>query len=165
MIHGDQTPSWQVATSLGTGSCPRCDKPASDVYRGTHRAGRNNDGSGDKNAGLKSEAAKYRASSDSLNARPDGRRLSNSSTLCDCPGRIKLEAISLKGCRRNRRSCALGCGKIRLSPSRVSSPNVIKSKSSKRGSFCTFFGCRPKSFSSRCSLFKSDSGVSPGCGD
>ena len=40
------------------------------------------------------------------------------------------------------------------------SPNAIKSKSSGRGSFRTFFGRRPNSFSSACNFASSDSGVS-----
>src|SRR6185437_9664359 len=39
--------------------------------------------------------------------------------------------------------------------------NAIKSKSSGRGSFRTFFGARPNSFSSVCNFANNDSGVSP----
>jgi hypothetical protein len=58
---------------------------------------------------------------------------------------------------QNRRKCARGCGKISFGvflPSlrfgaagRVSVPTTIKSKSSGRGSFKTFFARRPNSFS------------------
>ena len=72
----------------------------------------------------------------------------NSETVFPCPGKINSGAISLNGWSTNRRTSARGCGKINSGVIRVSAPKAIKSKSSGRGSFKTFLGRRPNSFSS-----------------
>lgn len=60
--------------------------------------------------------------------------------------------------------CARGCGKVSRGVERVSAPNVMRSRSSGRGSFSTTFGRRPNSFSIACNWSNNVSGVSSGRG-
>lgn len=92
---------------------------------------------------------------------PDGSPASNSEAVFPCPGKTKFGAISFSGCKTNFRKCARGCGRTKSFVSRLSSPNAIKSRSSARGSFKSFFGVLPNSFSSTFNFCIKDSGVSP----
>jgi len=89
-----------------------------------------------------------------------GNPASSRVTLWIWPGRTNSGAISLRGCSTKRLTCARGWGKLRLGVARLSGPKAIRSRSSGRGSFKTFLGCRPNSFSMACSLTSRVSGVS-----
>ena len=89
-----------------------------------------------------------------------GSPASSCKTVSDWPGKIKSGAISLNGCKTNLRWNARGCGKIKSGKCRTSVLNVIKSKSSGRGSLRIIFGRRPNSFSSACNFSSKVSGVS-----
>ena len=88
------------------------------------------------------------------------RFASNSETRFPCPGTTKSGATSFNGQRTNFRRCARGWGRIKSGDCRTCLPNTIKSRSSARGSFKTFLGRRPNSFSRVCNFCNSDSGVS-----